>query len=472
MCRTIREGGRRCQHKNPLGRVAANLQAQKQYNQKHHPEKVQAIQERLNTTNRLKNLWGTYTHPHTMKLSENTLKVIHQLEQAGLQPYIVGGSVRDSLSGLESKDIDIEVYGGSADKIIETLKNLGSVDEVGKSFGVLKMAYNGEDYDISLPRKETKTSDSHTGFEVEVDPELTPFEASTRRDFTFNALMYSPTHKVIVDYHNGVKDWEDRVLKPVSEAFKEDPLRVIRGVQMASRFKATLHPETIQISRELKTQFPTISKERIQTEFQKTYFKGQDAAGAYKALKETQWDENFPGLSPINNEQLWSKLSKMEQKVFNKTTDPTKTDVFLNAVVVAHLPEKDRKNFVDYTLLTDKKKSQALVLVNSNLPENPTDEQYRHFARSLKQNITVDDVLSFKESLGEDVTGARIVASRTGVLQKMEADWVSGNDVLALTTQKPGPWLGKLLDELRSNQYSRNVSNREQLLSEARKLLQ
>lgn len=162
----------------------------------------------------------------------------------------------------------------------------------------------------------------------------------------------------------------------------------------------------------------------------------------------------------------------MEQKVFNKTTDPTKTDVFLNAVVVAHLPEKDRKNFVDYTLLTDKKKSQALVLVNSNLPENPTDEQYRHFARSLKQNITVDDVLSFKESLGEDVTGARIVASRTGVLQKMEADWVSGNDVLALTTQKPGPWLGKLLDELRSNQYSRNVSNREQLLSEARKLLQ
>src|SRR5882724_6563549 len=94
--------------------------------------------------------------------------ILAALQAAGGHPLIVGGAVRDQLMGAEIKDIDIEVYGLTIDRLSEVLAGFGRVDAVGRSFGILKMRLpDGQELDIALPRRESKVGAGHRGFTVE-----------------------------------------------------------------------------------------------------------------------------------------------------------------------------------------------------------------------------------------------------------------------------------------------------------------
>ena len=97
----------------------------------------------------------------------------------------VGGSVRDHLLGISSKDVDIEVYGLCYDDIIKILKPRFHVGLVGQSFGTIKI---DNQIDLSIPRSESKSGLGHRGFDVASDPNLDPYTAFSRRDFTINAI--------------------------------------------------------------------------------------------------------------------------------------------------------------------------------------------------------------------------------------------------------------------------------------------
>ena len=106
------------------------------------------------------------------------------VRDAGGRALIVGGWVRDRLLGIDAKDLDLEVFGLSAERLRALLEPFGRVDTVGESFTVYKIA----DVDISLPRRESKIGRGHKGFRVEGDPQLSFIEAARRRDFTINAI--------------------------------------------------------------------------------------------------------------------------------------------------------------------------------------------------------------------------------------------------------------------------------------------
>lgn len=106
------------------------------------------------------------------------------VRDAGGRGLIVGGWVRDRLLGLESKDIDIEVFGLPADQLRAILERSGRVETVGESFQVFKAG----DIDVSLPRRESKSGHGHRGFDVSGDPSMTVAEAARRRDFIINRL--------------------------------------------------------------------------------------------------------------------------------------------------------------------------------------------------------------------------------------------------------------------------------------------
>lgn len=464
MCRSKASGEyRRCQHHNPqIAKTENRLRVQKHYNAQHHPEKVAEVEKQLDELKTLKASWGKNTTPFHIEVPQSCERILEALHNNGLQPYIVGGSVRDSLEGYPSKDIDIEVYGGTANQIIAALKPIGKVDEVGKAFGVLKIMVNGDDYDISLPRSESKTGAGHKGFEVQVDENLSPYDASLRRDFTLNALMYSHKYGVVIDYHNGVEDYENKVLKPVSEAFKEDPLRVLRGVQMASRFGCTLHDETIVYAKQLKPEFNDLSVERVQTEFQKLYVKGKDTSSGFKALKATEWDQNFPGLAAINDEKLWEKIDRAQKFVDDKViTNPEK---FYSATVASVLPEKERRPFVTLTTIGDQVKNEALSLASVTPPAEVTEKNVRVWAKNLTRGINVHDWATLEKIKGNDPSHVEKVAKNAGVLYEAEKDWVTGDDVMKIYNQPPGRWVREALDKARDAQYSRSVSTREELL--------
>jgi len=102
-------------------------------------------------------------------------RIVRELRESGFPAVVVGGSVRDALLGLAPKDIDIEVYSISYDQLAAFLATRGRVDQVGKSFGVVKFTESGAaTYDFSIPRRDSKTGPAHRDFRAEFDASITP----------------------------------------------------------------------------------------------------------------------------------------------------------------------------------------------------------------------------------------------------------------------------------------------------------
>jgi tRNA nucleotidyltransferase (CCA-adding enzyme) len=119
--------------------------------------------------------------------------------------YLVGGCVRDALLGYSPKDLDIEVYQTNLDDLVKTLERAGKVDQVGKSFGVIKLTLDGQTFDFSLPRRDSKLPQGgHKGFSIEIYEHISPAEAASRRDLTINSLAYNPKTNEILDFHGGL----------------------------------------------------------------------------------------------------------------------------------------------------------------------------------------------------------------------------------------------------------------------------
>lgn len=157
--------------------------------------------------------------------------------------YLVGGSVRDELLGLPIKDHDYVVVGSTP----EEMTRLG-YRPVGKDFPVFLHPKSHEQY--ALARTERKISRGYKGFEVYAAPEVTLQEDLARRDLTVNAIAKDPDGNII-DPFNGVSDLEIGLLRHVSPAFSEDPVRVLRTARFAARFGFRIAPETLSLMNEM-----------------------------------------------------------------------------------------------------------------------------------------------------------------------------------------------------------------------------
>lgn len=227
--------------------------------------------------------------------------VIDALRSAGGRPYIVGGWVRDEIMGKACKDIDIEVGLLQPDQVRDALQAVcDKVDFVGVSFGVFKVTINGFEMDVSLPRTERKNGVGNGGFDVTVDPFMSTVDAAARRDFTLNSMMYDPSTGDVIDHFNGRSDLDKGILRHTSKAFSDDPLRVLRAMQFAARWKMTLAPETAKLCNLLIGEFWAISVERLYIEFEKLLIKGTDVFYGINVLKQTGWLAKFPQLAILD----------------------------------------------------------------------------------------------------------------------------------------------------------------------------
>ena len=236
--------------------------------------------------------------PGLVELSAAAWTVLEAIRSAGGRPFLSGGCVRDALlhPGARPQDVDIEVFGLDLDLLVTALRTVGSVDEVGRSFAVLKLRRDGEDFDVSLPRTEVKTGPGHTGFTVVADPSTPPRVAAGRRDFTINALMYEPATEEVVDFFGGLDDLRAGVLRHTTAAFAEDPLRVLRGAQFSARFGFHLAPETAQLCRRLAPAYTELPAERIWGEWRKIGEQGRHVSAALVTLAESGWLAHLPQL--------------------------------------------------------------------------------------------------------------------------------------------------------------------------------
>lgn len=204
------------------------------------------------------------------------------IRAAGGRAFYVGGFVRDGIMGIESKDIDIEVYGLTPDRLRSVLADFGEPYDRGASFGVMGLRHS--DIDIAMPRTESRTGVKHTDFDVSVNPFLDPKEAARRRDFTVNAMMQDVLTGEILDLYGGQRDLREKVIRCVHpETFVEDSLRVFRAAQFAARLDAVIHPDTRALCASMDV--TELSVERIFAETEKALVKAEKPSVYFRELQ-------------------------------------------------------------------------------------------------------------------------------------------------------------------------------------------
>lgn len=238
--------------------------------------------------------------PNLITIDGTTMAMLHAIRDAGGRPLVVGGAVRDALMGsTNSKDFDVEVFGITADTLKNTLSRFGKVDEVGESFAVIKVNVGGVDFDFNLPRRDSKTGRGNGGFEVEVDHTMTVEDAARRRDFTINSVSFDPFTGEIINPFGGVEDIHNRILRPTSGHFVEDPLRILRGFQFVARFGLTWTDEVEAFGQQLKGEFDALPRERVREEWVKWALKGTHPGLGLKFLRAVGWMDFFPEVAAL-----------------------------------------------------------------------------------------------------------------------------------------------------------------------------
>ncbi|MEK6320805.1 MAG: polynucleotide adenylyltransferase [Acidobacteriota bacterium] len=256
-------------------------------------------------------------------MNAEVVRLCEAVREAGGRAMLVGGSVRDQLLGIESKDFDVEVYGLEPAHLRRILAHIGQVNTVGEHFSVYKVVFYPSrtcdseglplsaepapeerfEIDVSLPRRESKSGSGHRGFVIDGDPAMSFEEAARRRDFTINAILCDPLTGETVDPYGGREDLTQRILRAVAaDTFIEDSLRVLRAVQLAARFEMTIEPQTIALCRTIE--LSDLPRERIWGEIEKLLTLAErPSIGLDAALQLGVFDKLFPELQALISRQ-------------------------------------------------------------------------------------------------------------------------------------------------------------------------
>ena len=226
---------------------------------------------------------------------DTAVAIARRVDGAGGRALIVGGWVRDRLMGRESKDIDVEVFAIDPASLKNLLDEFGSVNTVGESFTVYKVA----GLDVSVPRRESKTGRGHRGFTVSGEPGLPIDEAARRRDFTINAISWDPLTDEYLDPFDGRGDLERRTLRAVDpRTFGDDSLRVLRALQFSARFEFTVDAATRALCRSIP--LDDLPAERLWGEVEKLLLRArQPSRGFALALELDVIARLFPELHAL-----------------------------------------------------------------------------------------------------------------------------------------------------------------------------
>ncbi|KJG37467.1 2', 3'-cyclic nucleotide 2'-phosphodiesterase [Photobacterium angustum] len=184
-----------------------------------------------------------------------------------MQTYLVGGAVRDTLLNLTVTDKDWVVVGTTPEAMLAA-----GFEQIGSDFPVFLHPKTKQEH--ALARTERKSGHGYTGFICYSAPDVTLEQDLQRRDLTINAIAQSPTGELIDPYH-GQQDLHDKILRHVSPAFSEDPLRVLRVARFAARFAHlgfTVAPETISLMQEMviSGELESLTPERVWKEWEKS----------------------------------------------------------------------------------------------------------------------------------------------------------------------------------------------------------
>lgn len=241
------------------------------------------------------------SHPHWPVVET----IYHKLTAHGYKAFLAGGCVRDALLGIAANDLDI-----ATDATPDTIEKLfDKTINVGKIFGVMRVVVDGADIEVATFRNDGDYKDGRRPENVVFS---TAEEDAERRDFTVNALFFDLQRNQVLDYVNGQKDLEKKILKTVGDPikrFQEDQLRLLRGARFAAQLGFTVVEETKFAMKQMAPSVLNVSGERIREEMSKL-LKAKDVQLGLDIMEETDLMKVlFPWRGP---RLLWRSYSANE----------------------------------------------------------------------------------------------------------------------------------------------------------------
>ncbi len=389
------------------------------------------------------------------------MKFIDAIFEQGGEVYEVGGSLRDRLLNIPIKDQDLLVRKLTLDLLRNLLKKFGHVELVGKSFGVLKFKANenNKNYDIALPRTENSTGPGHRDFEVTQDPFLAIEDDLKRRDFTINAMAKNLQSEEILDPFGGKKDLENKILRQVFEnTFIEDPLRMLRAVQFATRFHLEIEETTFQSIQKNASLLKSISSERVVEELRKLFLSDKPSLGFEIFFQTGLLIHFFPHLLSSAFQNQWANLLiRMDLLSSSQKMILPKDEFSLFANLFIFSPnESDLQQASDWlaqfplSLLGLEHKSflKLLKLWPKTLSYESSDYEIRYFIHELGKDL-INPWLNLKIAFDEQTLLKNRVLQILNQAPPLEIKDLAlqGKDLLKLGFE-PGPKLGTILQDL------------------------
>ena len=403
-------------------------------------------------------------------IPQRLLKIAEDIRNEGGRAFLVGGFVRDSLLCIngEARDFDIEVYGISQEKLLEILSRHGKPNLIGKAFGVVHLARQGIHYDFSFPRTESKTGVGHRAFDVQTNPNLSFEEAAHRRDFTINAMGMELPGLELADPYNGQRDLENKILRHVSEAFSEDSLRVLRGVQFAARFELRAAKETVELCKTLS--LSDLSRERIEEEFRKWILKGAKPSFGLDFFCEAGLQSQFPEIGLCDSVDLGKVLDSLAKH--RDSLNPQEAETIMFAGLLC-LPNAKPLDFLKKWVPVNSLLKSVPALLDSlpllNLSDKSSLRRCALKAHGLKLPAMLKSSGSHLCEKGLDIYGcAREAGMEMGIWENAPEPYLTGQMLLD-TGLEPGPHIGKIIKQVFEMQLSGQITSKEEALEEAEK---
>ncbi|HDP89784.1 MAG TPA: polynucleotide adenylyltransferase PcnB [Thioalkalivibrio sp.] len=332
-------------------------------------------------------IYARSEHPISRaNISQNALKVLYRLHEAGYQAFLVGGGVRDLLLGREPKDFDVATD-ASPDEVRELFRNCRLI---GRRFRLAHVHFGREIIEVATfraPHEDEDEADNGTAAVTADDGRIlrdnvygTLDQDAWRRDFTVNALYYNIADFSVVDFVGGMKDLERGRLRVIGDPdvrFREDPVRMLRAVRFAAKLGFRIDPEVEAAMHELSDLLAEISPARLFDEVLKL-FHGGSAVQTFEMLRHYGL---FAHLFPLTEEAL-----AHEEQGFPIT-------FVMNALANTDARINEDKPvtpaFLYAALLWEPLRHEAeAIMAEDDMPEIPAMQQAAHNIMSLQQRAT------------------------------------------------------------------------------------
>jgi tRNA nucleotidyltransferase (CCA-adding enzyme) len=392
----------------------------------------------------------TQVGPYDMDMYKQTLGIAQAVHDAGGRALIVGGYARDEImrrqgQEVESKDIDLEVYGLGKPDLEKLLSKFGRVIKIGKQFEVFQV----RGIDVALPRREQQVGTGHRDLQTECDPDLSFEDAFRRRDFTINAIGLDPLTDEVIDLYGGVQDIQGSLLRMVDpKTFADDPLRPLRAAQFAGRFGFVIEPETLAFARTVD--MTSLPLTRIGEEWHKLLTLSEKPSVGLQAMLQI------------------GVIKQLHPKLEAVVSDPTMLELMDRAATaldqneLSHIEIADRllmvlcsvldpvqvRAFLNQLEINQQRVNRILSVIGADVGKSVMSEaKIRHLSNNIYP-ASIKDLVWLME-IKSPGSGSELLknAEQLGVAQSRPEPILTGDDLIELGFEE-SPELGQILNHI------------------------